>query len=153
MRAPPEPLPALAEACQRYFPGKSPCALRWMIKRRGYAHSRWGREYRLTPSQVAAIVDDLARPANPPHAEPRGHLLRCGGPASLRVRSRPQQLPAPPRLGPVNRRAAASGFEAGAGGTLVGPGVGHSHLSRSCQEPLHEPQNGPQLLPPVLCSN
>jgi hypothetical protein len=27
-----------------------------MIKRRGYAHSRWGREYRLTDSQVAAIL-------------------------------------------------------------------------------------------------
>jgi hypothetical protein len=65
VRAPPEPLLTLEEACQRYFPGKSACALRWMIKRRGYAHSRWGREYRLTPSQVAAIVDDLARPADP----------------------------------------------------------------------------------------
>jgi len=65
VRSPPEPLLTLEEACQRYFPGKSACALRWMIKRRGYAHSRWGREYRLTPSQVAAIVDDLARPATP----------------------------------------------------------------------------------------
>jgi hypothetical protein len=63
VRTPPEPLLTLEEACQRYFPGKSACALRWMIKRRGYAHSRWGREYRLTPSQVAAIADDLARPA------------------------------------------------------------------------------------------
>ena len=69
MRTPPEPLLTLEEACQRYFPGKSACALRWMIKRRGYAHSRWGREYRLTPSQVAAIVADLARPAEPPRAE------------------------------------------------------------------------------------
>lgn len=69
MSSPPEPLLTLDEACQRYFPGKSACALRWMIKRRGYAHSRWGREYRLTPSQVAAIMDDLARPANPSPAD------------------------------------------------------------------------------------
>lgn len=27
----------LAEVCQLYFPGVTPCALRWMIKRRGYA--------------------------------------------------------------------------------------------------------------------
>jgi hypothetical protein len=68
--ASPEPLLTLDEACRLYFPGKSACALRWMIKRRGYAHSRWGREYRLTPSQVAAIVDDLARPAQPAPATP-----------------------------------------------------------------------------------
>ena len=65
MKTPPEPLLTLDEACQRYFPGKSACALRWMIKRRGYAHSRWGREYRLTDSQIAAIQADLARPARP----------------------------------------------------------------------------------------
>jgi hypothetical protein len=69
LRPPPEPLLTLEEACRRYFPGKSACALRWMIKRRGYAHSRWGREYWLTPSQVAAIVDDLARPAEPSYAD------------------------------------------------------------------------------------
>jgi hypothetical protein len=72
VRPPPEPLLTLEEACLRYFPGKSACALRWMIKRRGYAHSRWGREYRLTPSQVAAIVDDLAQPANLSHADTPG---------------------------------------------------------------------------------
>ena len=65
MRTPPEPLLTLEEACQRYFPGKSACALRWMIKRKGYAHSRWGREYRLTYSQVAAIQADMAMPARP----------------------------------------------------------------------------------------
>jgi hypothetical protein len=65
VKTPPEPLLTLEEACQQYFPGKTPCALRWMIKRRGYAHSRWGCEYRLTPSQIAAIVDDAAVPAKP----------------------------------------------------------------------------------------
>jgi hypothetical protein len=65
LRAPPEQLLTLEEACERYFPGKSACALRWMIKRRGYAHSRWGREYRLTDSQVAAIQADMAMPAKP----------------------------------------------------------------------------------------
>ncbi len=65
MRTPPEPLLTLEEACQRYFPGKSACALRWMIKRKGYAHSRWGREYRLTDSQVAAIQADMAISAKP----------------------------------------------------------------------------------------
>jgi hypothetical protein len=65
VRTPPEPLLTLEEACERYFPGKSACALRWMIKRRGYAHSRWGREYRLTYSQVAAIQADMAMPASP----------------------------------------------------------------------------------------
>jgi hypothetical protein len=72
----PEPLLTLDEACRLYFPGKSACALRWMIKRRGYAHSRWGREYRLTPSQVAAIVDDLARPAHPRPATPASRPAR-----------------------------------------------------------------------------
>ncbi len=89
MRAPPEPLLTLEEACQRYFPGKSACALRWMIKRRGYAHSRWGREYRLTPSQVAAIVDDLARPAIPSPADtPRtSAALRRARPAARAVQA------------------------------------------------------------------
>ncbi len=59
----PERHRTLAEVCELYFPGVSPCALRWMIKRRGYAHSRWGREYRLTDSQVAAIQAELATPA------------------------------------------------------------------------------------------
>jgi len=61
----PERHRTLTEVCELYFPGISPCALRWMIKRRGYAHSRWGREYRLTDSHVAAIQQDLARPAKP----------------------------------------------------------------------------------------
>jgi hypothetical protein len=58
----PERQRTLAEACDLYFPGVTPCALRWMIKRRGYGHSRWGREYRLTDSQIAAIQEDMARP-------------------------------------------------------------------------------------------
>jgi hypothetical protein len=83
---PPEPLLTLEEACQRYFPGKSACALRWMIKRRGYAHSRWGRQYRLTPSQVAAIVADLARPAVPSQEDsPR--------PSAVSRRNRPTARP------------------------------------------------------------
>lgn len=71
----PERHRTLAEVCDLYFPGVTPCALRWMIKRRGYAHSRWGREYRLTDSQVADIQDDLARPARQAPAaarRPRG---------------------------------------------------------------------------------
>jgi hypothetical protein len=43
-----------------------------MIKRRGYAHSRWGREYRLTDSQVTAIQQDLARPPRQATAGPPG---------------------------------------------------------------------------------
>jgi len=71
----PERHRTLAEVCDLYFPGVTPCALRWMIKRRGYPHSRWGREYRLTDSQVTAIQQDLAQPprqapAGPP--DPRG---------------------------------------------------------------------------------
>ena len=68
----PERYRTLAEVCDLYFPGVSPCALRWMIKRRGYAHSRWGREYRLTDSQVAAIQAELATPArqDPRHRTP-----------------------------------------------------------------------------------
>jgi len=61
----PERHRTLAEVCELYFPGITPCALRWMIKRRGYAHSRWGREYRLTDSQVAAIQQDMAQAARP----------------------------------------------------------------------------------------
>lgn len=61
----PERYRTLAEVCELYFPGVSACALRWMIKRRGYAHSRWGREYRLTDSQVVAIQADLAVPSRP----------------------------------------------------------------------------------------
>ncbi len=71
----PERHRTLAEVCDLYFPGVTPCAMRWMIKRRGYAHSRWGREYRLTDSQVAAIQEDLARPprqARSPSRSPRG---------------------------------------------------------------------------------
>jgi hypothetical protein len=30
----------LAEVCDRHFPGVTPCALCWVIRRRGYAHSR-----------------------------------------------------------------------------------------------------------------
>lgn len=58
-RNPPERHRTLAEVCDLYFPGVSPCALLWMIKRKGYPHSRWGREYRLTDSQVAAIQTRL----------------------------------------------------------------------------------------------
>lgn len=76
MSAAPEPLLTLEQACRLYFPGKSAVALRWMIKRRGYAHSKWGREYRLTPSQVAAIVDALARPAQAPPALPPARRAR-----------------------------------------------------------------------------
>lgn len=68
----PERHRTLAEVCELYFPGVTPCALRWMIKRRGYAHSRWGREYRLTDSQVAAIQEDLARPARQARVLSRG---------------------------------------------------------------------------------
>src|SRR5215471_4416595 len=89
VRTPPEPLLTLEEACQRYFPGKSACALRWMIKRKGYAHSRWGREYRLTPSQVSAIVADLARPADPSHPDtPKPPAL------PRRARPAPRTIPA-----------------------------------------------------------
>jgi hypothetical protein len=35
VRPPPEPLLTLEEACLRYFPGKSACALRWMINGEG----------------------------------------------------------------------------------------------------------------------
>ncbi len=68
----PERHRTLAEVCDLYFPGVTPCALRWMIKRRGYAHSRWGREYRLTDSQVTAIQQDLARPPRQATAGPPG---------------------------------------------------------------------------------
>jgi hypothetical protein len=57
-----------------YFPGVSPCALLWMIKRKGYPHSRWGREYRLTDSQVVAIqarLTDHTRPDPLRQAAPR----------------------------------------------------------------------------------
>jgi hypothetical protein len=63
LTAAPERHRTLAEVCDLYFPGVSPCALRWMIKRRGFAHSRWGREYRLTDSQVVMIQAELAAPA------------------------------------------------------------------------------------------
>jgi hypothetical protein len=72
----PERQRPLAEVCDLYFPGVSPCALRWMIKRRGYAHSRWGREYRLTDSQIAAIQDDMARPARSVQPPPRRTTAR-----------------------------------------------------------------------------
>ncbi len=68
----PERHRTLAEVCELYFPGVTPCALRWMIKRRGYAHSRWGREYRLTDSQVTAIQQDMARPPRRTPAGPPG---------------------------------------------------------------------------------
>jgi hypothetical protein len=68
----PERHRTLAEVCDLYFPGVTPCALRWMIKRRGYAHSRWGREYRLTDSQVTAIQQDLARPSRQALSGPPG---------------------------------------------------------------------------------
>jgi hypothetical protein len=58
----PERCRTLAEVCDLYFPGVSPCALRWMIKRKGLPHSRWGREYRLTDSQVSVIQAQFASP-------------------------------------------------------------------------------------------
>ena len=97
----PERHRTLAEVCELYFPGVTPCALRWMIKRRGYAHSRWGREYRLTDSQVTAIQQDLARPprqatAGPP--SPRG--------AGARKQSESIQRPGVAVSPPARRRRA-----------------------------------------------
>jgi hypothetical protein len=110
VKASPEPLLTLDEACQQYFPGRSACALRWMIKRRGYAHNRWGREYRLTPSQVAAIVADLARPATPPVSSPLRKPTAVGrtrsiAPATIRAafnqpaRAAPTETPGPSSAG------------------------------------------------------
>jgi hypothetical protein len=98
----PERHRTLAEACDLYFPGVTPCALRWMIKRRGYAHSRWGREYRLTDSQVAAIQEDLARPPRPvpsPRPGPRAE--------STRKQAASNQRPAEAARAPAPRRRAA----------------------------------------------
>ncbi len=100
----PERHRTLAEVCELYFPGVTPCALRWMIKRRGYAHSRWGREYRLTDSQVTAIQQDLARPprqapASPPNSRSAGarkqaeSIQRPGEAARPPARRRRQALP------------------------------------------------------------
>jgi hypothetical protein len=98
----PERHRTLAEVCDLYFPGVTPVALRWMIKRRGYAHSRWGREYRLTDSQVAAIQEDMARPARRAQAttrSPRG--------ARTSKRAEDNQAPAPANGPPERRRARA----------------------------------------------
>jgi hypothetical protein len=125
VRTPPEPLLTLEEACQRYFPGKSACALRWMIKRKGYAHSRWGREYRLTPSQVAAIVADLARPAVPAQAvEPRPAAVpRRGRPATRQIRA----TAAPATAGPEGAET---------------PGRQPAHSRRTLEERLSAPLSG-----------
>jgi hypothetical protein len=101
----PERHRTLAEVCDLYFPGVTPCALRWMIKRRGYAHSRWGREYRLTDSQVAAIQEDLARPPRPaPGPRPglraestRKPAASSQRPAEAARAPAPRRRPAPPR--------------------------------------------------------
>jgi hypothetical protein len=98
----PERHRTLAEVCDLYFPGVTPCALRWMIKRRGYAHSRWGREYRLTDSQVAAIQEDLARPPRLAQAaarSPRG--------AGARKQAGSSQRPAQAVSPPARRRSRA----------------------------------------------
>jgi hypothetical protein len=130
VKAPPEPLLTLEEACQRYFPGKSACALRWMIKRRGYAHSRWGREYRLTPSQVAAIVEDLARPAQ---------RVLAVAPRSL----------AAPRRARVSARTAATLVPPPAdmpspGGAARGQAAGRRRLEDRLSAPLSTPPGLPR---------
>ena len=64
-----------------------------MIKRKGYPDSRWGREYRLTDSQVAAIQARLAsetlatfhdgqHPGTRTAAKPRFVGGRAGHPAN-----------------------------------------------------------------------
>jgi hypothetical protein len=93
----PERHRTLAEVCDLYFPGVTPCALRWMIKRRGYAHSRWGREYRLTDSQVAAIQEDLARP-------PRRAQAAARKPRGARASKQAENAPAPAQAGGPPRR-------------------------------------------------
>jgi hypothetical protein len=95
----PERHRTLAEVCDLYFPGVTPVALRWMIKRRGYAHSRWGREYRLTDSQVAAIQEDMAQPARQAPAAARG-------PRRARTGKRAGNAQAPAQAGspPARRR-------------------------------------------------
>ncbi len=100
----PERHRTLAEVCDLYFPGVTPCALRWMIKRRGYAHSRWGREYRLTDSQVAAIQADMARPARQASA-----AAAARGPRRARAGKQVgnAQGPAQPSSPPARRRKRA----------------------------------------------
>jgi hypothetical protein len=96
----PERHRTLAEVCDLYFPGITPCALRWMIKRRGYAHSRWGREYRLTDSQVAAIQADMARPARQASA-----AAAARGPRGARTSKQAGNAPAPAQADrPTERR-------------------------------------------------
>jgi hypothetical protein len=98
---PPERHRTLTEVCDLYFPGISPCALLWMIKRKGYPHSRWGREYRLTDSQVAAIQARLTsegRPDRPGRATPRGpdsHRAKIRKRTSKPPREPPQGMPSP----------------------------------------------------------
>jgi hypothetical protein len=117
----PERLLTLEEACRLYFPGKSACALRWMIKRRGYAHSRWGREYRLTPSQVAAIVTDLALPAHPVPAAPPALPARRPRLSSVTTEAAaaPGAVPAPRGDTP---QAGRRSLEARLSAPLSGPG-------------------------------
>jgi hypothetical protein len=104
MMAVPERHRTLAEVCELYFPGVTPCALRWMIKRRGYPHSRWGREYRLTDSQITAIQRDLSRPARqdpPPPGKRRATVPAKppGGP----VQGGDGAAPAPRRRKPARQ--------------------------------------------------
>lgn len=88
-----------------YFPGVSPCALLWMIKRKGYPHSRWGREYRLTDSQVVAIqarLTDHTRPDPLRQAAPRDSDARR---ARTRTRTgRPPREPLHSTPSPAARR-------------------------------------------------
>jgi hypothetical protein len=101
----PERHRTLAEVCDIYFPGVTPCALRWMIKRRGYAHSRWGREYRLTDSQVAAIQADIATPARPAAARQRTAAGPQGNASTVREGRKP---PKPEPHGGAKHRAPRS---------------------------------------------
>ena len=100
----PERHRTLAEVCDLYFPGVTPCALRWMIKRRGYAHSRWGREYRLTDSQVGAIQEDMARPARQASA-----AAAARGPRGARTGKQAENVQGPAQAAspPARRRRRA----------------------------------------------
>jgi hypothetical protein len=102
-RNPPERHRTLAEVCDLYFPGISPCALLWMIKRKGYPHSRWGREYRLTDSQVAAIQARLASEGRPDPSrrsaprDPDSCKAKIRRRASKPPREPPHGMPSPAR--------------------------------------------------------
>ena len=68
-----------------------------MIKRKGYPHSRWGREYRLTDSQVAAIQALLTSEARPD--PPRQAALRAPDARRARIRTRTGKPPREPPHG------------------------------------------------------